>query len=959
MNDREHADKQNRMRQLERALELYLDASDSGPANLEEVTGGDEELRELLEPMLDGEVSPDGEPRADGLRNVVDQEGTLDRILRDFRLVREIGRGGMGVVYEAEQVSLQRRVALKILPEARALSSTSVARFRREASTLASLDHPNIVKAHAIDTDGQTHFLAMELVVGAPLDAVLENLRDSSELNFAMLRDAVRKAIRPAESSCADSWAASACFEAIAELIAQVADALAHAHESGIVHRDVKPANILVRPDGSPVLTDFGLARQEDRPALTRTGELAGTPYYMSPEQVQGDKVDGDARPDHRVDVFSLGVVLYECLTLKRPFDGRTSQAVFRRIVTQEPRDPRRLNRDVPADLVAIAFRALEKDPKRRYETARAFAEDLRAFVAHRPIRARRARSLERLQRWARREPLKAALVGVLALGVPSIGGLSAYLIGKTPEIVAGERALIEPEVDAAVARGFAEMGEGSFDSSRADLERALKLAPNCVEAVAGLCFLDAREKGFAPAVDALGRFDDLVARSPALLRVKARMLRNSGAEARAVAVENGLPKPAADVDWFVLGMHEMHDGHAGVAGAFERAEKLLHRAVLGSKTVKMTYYLEWAHAAGHVRDPEIAADVEAALSGLGSKSPRARFWLGFAHVDTDPARAAKSMREAVNLEPKWMFGWINFAETLLKAGQYEAAIEAALRAKDLAPESHRVWLVVGRIRNAAEDHEGAVAAFREAAKWGPSDGEAHRMEAQTLLQLQRNQEAFEAAVVAVRRNAQRAAGWAVLGEAARRLGDFKRARESYERAVGLYPDDAEMWRGLSLTYKAMRDNKATFRAYRQVLRLNPNDHATRINAANMLLRARRFEEAETDLSLVLAAQPALFQANNSMLILCLESKERADVVSHCAAWTKRAPDEGLAWFYLGRYVFEYDITPDPKSETSVVAKQALERARQLFLDSEANGGTPRPNELKMISNLLARLDKD
>ncbi|HEX6810867.1 MAG TPA: serine/threonine-protein kinase [Planctomycetota bacterium] len=352
------------------------------------------------------------------------------RTLGEFTVLRELGRGGMGVVYEAARAGHDRHVALKVLPAHLTLREQSVARFLREAATAARLRHPGIVPILAIGEQDSTHYFAMELVEGAPLDRVIAVLREHAP--DALTGESLAKAI--SSTTCAlrggtqradgrpAAWGRT-YVEAACDLALQVAKALEHAHEAGVVHRDVKPSNILVRPDGTVVLTDFGLAADQGLPSLTLTGEMAGTPFYLAPEQVAGKRY----RVDRRADVFALGVTLYELLCLRRPFEGGTVQEVLAAIQKAEPASPVRFDQRLSPVIATIVLTALEKDPQRRYQTAAAFAEDLRAFVAYRPIAARRASPFRRLVQWARREPVKAAFAATAALALVTVVGLGGY----------------------------------------------------------------------------------------------------------------------------------------------------------------------------------------------------------------------------------------------------------------------------------------------------------------------------------------------------------------------------------------------------------------------------------------------------------------------------------------------------------------------------------------------------
>jgi serine/threonine protein kinase/Flp pilus assembly protein TadD len=392
--------------------------------------------------------------------------------LGDFRIVREVGRGGMGVVYEAVQVSLGRRVALKVLPFASTLDPKQLQRFKNEAQAAAHLHHTNIVPVYATGCERGVHYYAMQFIDGQTLAAVIRDLRrqaglDSGEPTAA--RDAgarAPEALSPGPSAAAPvsltrppqpgappdpqptiGWSPGPAdvpappgppgsrtaqgpstqrstpgpeyFRTVSRLGIQAAEALEHAHQLGVVHRDIKPANLLLDAHGELWVTDFGLAHCQSQAGLTMTGDLIGTLRYMSPEQALARRVP----IDHRTDVYSLGVTLYELLTLEPAFGGGDRGELLRQIAFEEPRPPRQLNKAVAAELETIVLKAAEKNPAERYATAQELADDLRRFLEDRPIRAKRPTPLQRARKWARRHrPLVlTAVVAVMALLVSAV----------------------------------------------------------------------------------------------------------------------------------------------------------------------------------------------------------------------------------------------------------------------------------------------------------------------------------------------------------------------------------------------------------------------------------------------------------------------------------------------------------------------------------------------------------
>jgi serine/threonine protein kinase len=387
------------------------------------------------------------------------------RRLGEYRIVREVGRGGMGVVYEAEQESLGRRVALKVLPPGALADARHVERFRREARAAARLHHSNIVPVFAVGEEGGTHFYVMQYIEGCPLDQVLAELRrlrdadtggaapgggtSSADVAQSLRAGRFRASAGPgaaeaggpdqptrlddaaipppppppsregpaAGSSGLLSEARRPYAQGVAHIGVQAAEALEYAAGQGVLHRDVKPSNLLLDVWGNVWLADFGLAKAADTPNLTRTGALLGTLRYMAPERFRG-------HADVRSDVYALGLTLYELLALRPAFDAADQAQLIGRIHSEEPPRLDRLDPRLPRDLVTVVHKAMAKDPADRYQTAGALAEDLRRFLDDRSILARRARLPEQAWRWCRRNPTGAALAAaLLALLLVATGG--------------------------------------------------------------------------------------------------------------------------------------------------------------------------------------------------------------------------------------------------------------------------------------------------------------------------------------------------------------------------------------------------------------------------------------------------------------------------------------------------------------------------------------------------------
>lgn len=396
------------------------------------------------------------------------------RQLGDYQILREVGRGGMGVVYEAQQLSLGRHVAIKVLPSHALLDPRQLGRFQREARSAARLHHTNIVPVFGVGEQDGLHYYVMQFIPGLGLDTVLDELRRLRPMRGKPARTQVESPDRPTENlqevsaahvahamlsgefrrpelvdvltaapgdptPQADAAASSAIrgadtsatvhfpgqkeastlsesgnqyWQSVARVGMQVADALAHAAGQGVLHRDIKPSNLLLDDTGNVWVTDFGLAKADsDVDNLTHTGDIVGTLRYMAPERFNG-------KGDLRSDVYSLGLTLYELLALRPAFDEGDRNKLVKQVLHNEPVPPRKLNPAVPRDMETVVLKAIARNPAHRYQTPAEMAEDLKRFVEDRPVRARRISDAERVFRWCRRNPLVASLLAGIVVVV-------------------------------------------------------------------------------------------------------------------------------------------------------------------------------------------------------------------------------------------------------------------------------------------------------------------------------------------------------------------------------------------------------------------------------------------------------------------------------------------------------------------------------------------------------------
>jgi len=441
------------------------------------------EIRDVFEAVL---MVEDLKPGSDDVSGSVGESAKVDgkRLdqVRDYRILCKIGRGGMGVVYEAEQQALGRRVALKVLPRTSAGDGSAQIRFQREARAAARMHHTNIVPVFDVGQDGDYLYYAMQLIHGQGLDLVIDDLKRLRAQSTAVpAKEAVAEdrsiaaslvagqfekedlaAVGPDDTGATGAYEGSApssamlpgqseistatsnrqaYFRSVSQIGLQTASALSYAHSRGIIHRDVKPGNLLLDTTGNVWVTDFGLAKTGDS-AMTHTGDILGTIRYMSPERFRG-------QCDVRADVYALGMTLYELLTLKAAYASGDRLKLIDLIRHAEAASPRSVDARIPRDLETIVTKAIDKDPKRRYQSADEMGEDLQRFVNDEPIQARRVGSVERLGRWCRRNPAVASLTAavlVLMAGGTAVSTWQAVVANLARADLAAKNAALAEE---------------------------------------------------------------------------------------------------------------------------------------------------------------------------------------------------------------------------------------------------------------------------------------------------------------------------------------------------------------------------------------------------------------------------------------------------------------------------------------------------------------------------------
>jgi serine/threonine protein kinase/Flp pilus assembly protein TadD len=672
--------------------------------------------------------------------------------IEGYQISDVLGQGGMGIVYRAVQVNLNRTVALKVLPAIVGTASPSaVSRFRREATAAARLHHTHIVPIYDFGECGDAYYYAMELIIGQPLSTVIKNFEgqnvpSASPTQFAeLLRSTI---VEPPSGTDPHSSAAASTddsgtgtigssstgkgrvyYQQVARWVADAADALHYAHGQGIIHRDIKPANLILSVDGRIMIADFGLAKSVDEDSVTMTGALLGTLRYISPEQAMARRV----RVDHRTDIYSLGVSMYELLCFRPAFTGGDDKEVLGSIIAQDPTPPRKIAHTVPLELETICLKAVEKAPDARYPTARAFAEDLRRYLHDLPIVARKPGPIRRAYKFVRR---RKALVIAITAGV--------LLAATGPLLVKVSRERTIAELQSLNDSGIFYAVNDRWDEAFEAFDDALKIDPDDVKTLVGQAWL--RKEYFnrgpeAPDVKLLEEADaacrrarELDSSNLAALNIHGVILKKLKRYYEAIeayeTLINTAPKEQEDEAHYVAAWSNLGMIHA-ITGDLVSAKRCLEQGAKLAEKTEIVRPLDraaaWRNLAAlelHLRKPEAVQHLEFAMGwksdDIESSVLRARLRLQLAgYVDLDDA-----LKEAGFADERYGRGRHPKAKrihalALLRSGEFAQAAQHARMAiglGDMPAVNHLIIAVAeakaGNLVSARENLAAAVSTW-------------------------------------------------------------------------------------------------------------------------------------------------------------------------------------------------------------------------------------------------------
>jgi tetratricopeptide (TPR) repeat protein len=853
------------------------------------------------------------------------------RELGDFRILREVGKGGMGVVYEAEQLSLGRRVALKVLPFAATLDPRQLQRFKNEAQAAAGLHHTNIVPVHFVGCERGVHFYAMQFIDGRTLAGVIAELRrlagrdqggpEASPVLSVAAEALVRgqtipephpandqgptiaepkprrtdfKSVPPgtsagetsvkAATSLGRSLRSPAYFQSVARLGVQAAAALEHAHQLGVIHRDIKPGNLLLDGRGNLWVTDFGLAHCQSQAGLTMTGDLVGTLRYMSPEQALAKR----GVVDHRTDIYSLGATLYELLTLEPAFAGSDREELLRQIAFEEPKAPRRLNKAIPADLETIVLKALAKNPAERYGTALELADDLRRFLEHKPIQARRPTLVQRLRKWVRRHRA-AVWSGAVVLLVAALVGGGEWLRRAQQRAAAEQEVAVAlrdaarlqdegrwPEALAAARRAEAVLAGGAVS---VELEEEVRQRRTDLEMVATL--EDIRLK--QAAVNE-GRFANNAA-----IPLYEKAFREYGIDVTALdPVKVGerirqksirLQLAAALDDWAFLVPQKKGKGSRQELLAIARTadpdpKRNEARSALQRGDVRV---LKKLAASERVRDlqpstlvlvaralSQVDAGDQSKLGGQRSALKEANgllrkaqqlypddFWINdvlgrqlAAGNSPDWDGAIRFHTAAVALRPRSPGAYVNLSHALIGKGLADEAIAACKTAIHLKPDYAEAYTNLGNALKEKGLVDKAIAACKTAIRLKPDLALAHRNLGSAFRTKGLVDKAIAAYQKALRTKPDFASAHIGLGNALCMKKSFDEAISAYKKAIRIKPDFAGGHTGLGIAFQGKGLVDKAIAAHQKAIRIKQDYSEAHYNLGNALKAKGLVDEA-------------------------------------------------------------------------------------------------------------------
>lgn len=828
---------------IEKAVQQFIDAQFDGQTrNIDEFAkqypGLEDQIRRRIQNLqeIDGLFANLMQAGENDLEGAAGADNLIGHRLGDFEILSLIGTGGMGAVFLARQLSLDRDVALKVISDISGVRGKSLERFKREAKVLAKISHANIVPIYEVGQDGPYSYFAMEYVKGTSLDRILSAIRSAAPgLKASRV---MQECLQGRVSSSEDSREIPGGGEidadyiiTISRIIISIASALDYAHEKGVLHRDVKPSNILIDASGTPKLVDFGLARAETQQTITVTGEFFGTPSYVSPEQIRKPET-----VDCRSDVYSLGSAFYECLTLHPPFEGDTVNETLTRVIAREPIPPKKYCPRLSGDLNTVLLHAIEKSPEDRYGSAADFAADIENVLDFRPITAKRPSITRRAYKALRRRPIKivlitiAVIVGVLSYWVVSDelesrtrkaakelfdtarNKVTVKNYGEALTLFQGALTKDKSYVDAYLGAADCERVLGNYDEAMRLSREAISLETNNAMAYYQLGTAFVGQKDFGQAKSAYQRALS-IDKNFSLARVGLAVcygklgLDNEAVEESRRLIAIDPDHPAKKQVLFII---------ASTLASLGKPQEAIeaYEEVLEIDPENANAYFGLGNCYGMLNDQTKSQEAFKRAASIEPENLQARTRLAQIHlINGQPSLAVGTYRSA--------------GEDCQHSGKFGQAIQFYKSALEIDPNNVLVLIGAGECYQGLKNYREAAVAFKKAV-WCASDDSNRAALACVKLgscfrEMGQDANATSAYLDAIKIDPNYYTGYFTLGAHYAAKGLYEMAIDVYTKAVSVDPTKSEVYRSLGSCYMSLAKYSEATEYYQRYLANDPN----------------------------------------------------------------------------------------------------------------------------------------